>query len=136
MLVKLDTQPRKYDCLILKWLQADITGSLLNITLDAVMKNRNHQVACRFISQHTKRSVFITYSAFEGKHLVGILDHKTAGNAGEQSHKTSFPRGLPSVTSPHKPTGSYFLLLFLKKQQWEKLNNGFWFLPMCSITAG
>ena len=66
----------------------------------------------------------------------GNVEQKAAGNAGERSHKTTFPRGLAVSHRAHtKPTGSYFLLLLLlKKQQWEKLNNGLGSLPMYSIT--
>lgn len=59
------------------------------------------------------------------------------GNGGESIPRNLvFPGVSLSVCEPTQdPREAIFLLRSWKKQQWEKLNNGLWSLPMYSVTA-
>lgn len=70
-----------------------------------------------------------------GMLLMGIHIRTQLGTPASDPTKLRFPGVSLSVSEPTQTRRKLFSLPFLKKQQWEKLNNGLWCLPMYSITA-
>lgn len=87
-------------------------------------------------SLHAARVVFVFWG---GGWCISweSLIRRQLGNGGESIPRNLvFPGVSLSVCEPTQdPREAIFLLRSWKKQQWEKLNNGLWSLPMYSVTA-